>query len=110
MITRNKVTEFYQYLQKEYPNPDRIVLISPNHFNAGSGILESVEGTQKICFHGACVLAISYPGYHQYLSPFPLFIDGNTQEHGIGEHFSFLNTYFSGVSVMPMVLRRKLVP
>lgn len=110
MLTRSKVDEFYQYLQKEYPYPDRIVLISPNHFNAGSGALESIESTQQICFRGACVLGIPYPWYQLNLNPFPLFIGGITQEHGIGEHFYFLDRYFPNVWVMPIVLRRKLMP
>ncbi len=33
MLTRSKVDEFYRFLQREYPHPDRIVIISPNHFN-----------------------------------------------------------------------------
>lgn len=33
MLTRAKVDEFYMLLQREYPHPDRIVIISPNHYN-----------------------------------------------------------------------------
>jgi hypothetical protein len=37
-------------------------------------------------------------------------MNGITGEHGIGEHFGFINTYFPKVWVMPIVLRRKLIP
>lgn len=110
MLTRAKVDEFYQLLQQEYPHPDRIVIISPNHFNYGSGALESIESAQDICFRGDCVSGIPYPGYRLYSSPFLLFDSGATWEHGIGEHFGFIDTYFPGGWVMPVVLRRVLTP
>lgn len=110
MLTRSKVDEFYQLLQREYPHPDRIMILSPNHFNYGSTTLESIESSQNICFRGACVPGIPYPGYQLVISPFPLFMNGVTGEHGIGEHFGFINTYFPNVGVVPVVLRRKLIP
>lgn len=97
MLTRSKVDEFYQLLQREYPHPDRIVILSPNHFNHGFSTLESIESPQDICFRGACVRGIPYSGYRPLSSPFPLFMSGTTGEHGIGEHFGFINTYFPKV-------------
>ncbi len=97
MLTRSKVDEFYQLLQREYPHPDRIVILSPNHFNYGSTSIESIESPQIICFRGTCTYGIPYPGYKFLPSSFPLFMSGNTGEHGLGEHFGFINTYFPKV-------------
>ena len=90
MLTRATVDVFYKSLKQQYSYPDRIVIISPNHFNYGASALESVDTSRQICFRGSCVDAIPYPGYQLFDSPFPLFVDSSTQEHGIGEHFSFI--------------------
>ncbi len=110
MLTRATVDIFYKSLREKYPNPDRVVIISPNHFNYGSSVLESVQKSGKICFRGNCIDAIPYPGYQFLESSFPLFVRGETTEHGIGEHFSFINRYFPGIPTMPIVVRRSLVP
>ena len=110
MLTRNKVNEFYALLAQQFPHPDRIVIISPNHFNIGSGSIESIAQPWDMCFRWACVPGVPYPEYRFSPPPFLLFHWTETEEHGIGEHFYFIHTYFSGTSVMPIVLRRTLVP
>lgn len=87
---------FYEHLKATVGQIDTVVIVSPNHFNAGTMLAESIPTTGKMCFGSACVLGAPYPGFAVQKSAFPLFSKESgeirvTKEHGIGAHFTFIN-------------------
>ena len=111
MVDRARVDGFYELLAVKYGIPSTVVIVSPNHFGAGKQPLESVGSERDIFFKDRHVSAVPFPGFVDIPSTFPLFTEnGETREHGLGEHFDFVSKHFPDAKIMPVVLRRELKP
>lgn len=112
MLDSKEVDQFYRYLKSKYYNwwePEKIILISPNHFHTQTKeiktICESVD--------------VNYKSINKKLSSelYKLWIkcDKNweifnlrwdiqvTNEHGIWEHFQWINKYFPNSEILPII-------
>jgi len=118
MIAPKTVDNFYQRLQKMVGGDiEYIVLISPNHFGAGTQKIDSVTSWQdEICFQWSCVSSKNLFDISAILGDDnpksnklnPLFLEKNnkwiTKEHGIGAHFEYIQKYFPYAKVVPLVI------
>lgn len=112
MLDAEKVDQFYNFLKNDYYNwwePEKIVLISPNHFHA------QTKEIQTICKSAD----VNYKSVNRTLSSelhnlwikcdenWEIFdLRWNTQmtnEHGIWEHFQWINKYFPGSELLPVI-------
>ena len=112
MLDSEKVDQFYNFLKSEYYNwwePEKIILISPNHFHA------QAKEIQTICESSD----VNYKSINKKLSSelhnlwikcdenweiFGLRWDiQKTDEHGIGEHFQWIDKYFPDSEIIPLV-------
>ncbi|MFA5748100.1 MAG: AmmeMemoRadiSam system protein B [Candidatus Absconditabacterales bacterium] len=118
-IKPNTIDNFYSYLKKNISKigPVNIVLISPNHFNLGKGNIQTTCENNNLCFKGNCVKIKSLIGKiftecnknkNTYSDFNNLFANQGdvltTQEHGLGNHFKFINKYFPKAKIYPIVL------
>lgn len=113
-ITEKKLTEFYTSLHEKYPEVRRVLIISPNHFNAGGGFALSEPTNGTICFLDSCIPGEKIVGLEPKDSDFPLFRSKTgsniftTREHGIGIHISYLRKFFPSDTVLiPLVISRE---
>lgn len=117
MFETQQVDRFYQTIKSQNNTPSKIILISPNHFKAGSKSFESVsKDTTKACFRNTCVPIQTLASWNRvWQGVFPdnefvrqatYVIDGKEYiyDHGIGEHFQFIDRYFSGITVYPLLV------
>ncbi len=99
-ITGEKLQEFYKLLVQKYPKINKILIISPNHFNAWGGFAIWTPTNNKICFNNSCIDWIKLSGFEPKDSDFPLFKTSKesdiftTQEHWIWIHIGYINKYF----------------
>ena len=112
MLDNEKVDQFYSFIKNEYYNwwkPDKIVLISPNHFYVNE------KEVKTICKNSQ----VNYKSETIHLSPelYKLWVkcDKNnelfysrwdkiqTNEHGIWEHFHWINKYFMDTEIIPII-------
>lgn len=110
MIQSHKVDEFYAFLKEKYYQttmPDRIILLSPNHFFPEQKKLEGLCKTEKLYYKNdaitwyalntddiVCTWGVFYFRWeHKYI-----------KDHGIWEHITWINKYFPNVQVVPLAL------
>ena len=112
MLDNGKVDHFYESLKSEYYNwwePEKIVLISPNHFYTNT------KEIQTICKSAD----VNYKSVNRNLSSelYNLWVECDenweifdarwdiqkTNEHGIWEHFQWINKYFPDSGVLPII-------
>ena len=109
MLDNEKVDQFYKFLSKEYWNPDTIVLISPNHFHTNEKEIKTICGSSSVNYKSETVnlsaklhdlwvkcdeeSEIFYPRWDKF----------QTNEHGIGEHFQWINKYFPNTDIIPII-------
>lgn len=109
MLDSEKVDQFYNFLSNAYWEPSTIILISPNHFYANE------KEVKTICES----FLVNYKSETMNLSPklHELWVKCDkkeeifssrwnnlkTNEHGIGEHFQWINKYFSDAEIIPII-------
>lgn len=112
MLDNNKVDQFYDFLSKEYYSenkPDTIVIISPNHFHADEKEIKTICENSLVNYKSKTVnlsaklrelwvkcdeeWGIFYPRWDSF----------QTNEHGIWEHFLWINKYFPNSEVIPVI-------
>ncbi|MDD2916433.1 MAG: AmmeMemoRadiSam system protein B [Candidatus Gracilibacteria bacterium] len=111
-ITTKALNDFYGKLHTQSPFVNKIILISPDHYNAGGGFIQGVPVNGQLCFLSSCVRVKRINDFIPVKADFPLFHYQKdniltTREHGLGTHFSYINTFFSGATVIPLVLHRE---
>ena len=111
-ITGKKIDEFYQSLKTTHGLFDTIVIVSPDHFWLSKYKVESLPlWVRQMCYGTSCVLSETLLPYGTNSEIGRIFsASGITREHGIWEHIIRISKYFPSAKVMPVLLRRKLVP
>ena len=112
MLDNEKVDQFYNFLKTEYYNwwePEKIVLISPNHFHTDT------KEIQTICKSADVNYKSVNRNLNSELHNLWIKCDENweifdswwdiqkTNEHGIWEHFQWINKYFPDSEVLPII-------
>ena len=113
MLDSWKVDQFYNFLKNEYYNsrePEKIILISPNHFHSETNIAKTICASSKVSYKSKTIVLNS-----DFAN---LWIDCDkeenifyswwksvkTNEHGIGEHFQWIKKYFPDSEVLPIIM------
>ena len=112
MLNSEKVDKFYNFLKNEYYNgwePEKIVLISPNHFHTDT------KEIQTICESANVSYKSTTESLSSKLHDLWIKCDENweifgswwdiqkTNEHGIWEHFQWINKYFPNSEILPII-------
>ena len=112
MLNSEKVDQFYNFLSNEYyPNekPDTIALISPNHFHTDEKEVKTICKSSSVNYKFETVnlsdklhkLWVKCDEKNEiFHSRWDNF---QTKEHGIGEHFQWLNKYFPNTDIIPVI-------
>lgn len=112
MLDSERVDKFYDFLKNEYYNdwePEKIILISPNHFHTQTKEMKTICKSDNVSYNSSTRKLSSE------LNNFWIKCDKNeeifeprwdglkTNEHGIWEHFQWINKYFPNSEVLPIV-------
>ena len=112
MLDSEKVNKFYDFLKNEYYHswePEKIILISPNHFHSQTKEMLTICKSDNVSYNSSTRKLSSE------LSNFWIKCDENgeifevwwnslkTNEHGIWEHFQWINKYFPDSGVLPII-------
>jgi len=108
-ITYKTIDLFYQSIQKKYNTIKNIVIISPNHYAKWEDFYASFQEKWSYCFvkngddiqNKNCIHWTPFSFYKEEKTSNSFIhydekVDGAflLEEHGIWEHFQFINTYF----------------
>lgn len=117
MFETQKLDEFYNSIHSSLAVPSKIILISPNHFRAWSYAFESIPNDiTTLCFRNSCINARSLTTWSlvwQGIFPDNRYTRQSTSkqnsnnyinDHGLGEHFQFIEKYYSGIIVYPLLI------
>jgi len=104
LLVENYLTDFYKQISEKNPNVEKIILISPNHFNYGNRYIQSTtsltdkDGT-KINIDKNEIAKISQTGV---ISIEPIYFE---KEHGIMNELIFTNKYFKNAKIIPIRIK-----
>ena len=111
MIDSWKVSDFYKLTKEKYywtgELPDRIILISPNHFFQNQKKIEWICKKENIKYWNYRVSALPSTLEDIECSWWVFYSIWNqifTKDHGLWEHFKWLNEYYSWVDVILLAL------
>ena len=111
MIDITKVDEFYSLIHdKRYSeySPDALVLISPNHFFWQKGNIATSCSDWIIQYNAEKINSSQFKDLPCERDVFKNIWDLTTiSEHGLWEHFRWINKYFSGTKIYPIVASPK---
>ncbi len=112
MLDNEKVDQFYNFLKNEYYNwwePEKIVLISPNHFHTDAKEILTICESANVSYKSRS-MNLSSELYNLWVKCdenweiFNVWWDiRKTNEHGIWEHFQWINKYFPNSKVFPII-------
>ena len=105
-LTGKNIDNYYENLQKEFESFDRIIVISPDHFGKSKTHIETIlNNIAKICFYWKCVKSSSLKNSIIANISNNIFVNnGNTNEHGIGEHIIRIARFFPDAIVTPILV------
>ena len=109
MLDSKKVDQFYNFLSNEYWEPDTIILISPNHFHTNENEIKTICENSQVNYNSETVnlSAKLHKLWVQCDEENKIFSyrwnNLQTNEHGIGEHFQWINKYFSDTKIIPVI-------
>ena len=112
MLDSEKVDNFYDFLQNEYYigwEPEKIILISPNHFHTDTKEMQTICKSNNVSYNsntrklssGLNDLWIKCDENEEIFEPW--WDSLKTTEHGIWEHFQWINKYFPNSEVLPII-------
>lgn len=110
-IQSKTIENFYKFLKKTYDINDEeklnIVIISPDHFNASKNNVDMFcKNTNNFCYKWICLPTKKLPPTKTSWC----LKDGTTNEHGLGEHFTFIQKTFPQAHIFPIVVKpRKFI-
>ena len=112
MIAPQKVQDFYQFILEQYQlrsnPPQRIILLSPNHFFPQQKDVVWVCSPQSIKFKNNEIFAHSLWDSKIHCWSGEWYSKGlqrYTKDHGLGEHFPWLNQFFwEQIPIIPLLL------
>lgn len=112
MLNNEKVDKFYNFLNNEYyreRKPDTIVLISPNHFHIDEKEIKTTCKNSPTNYKSETV-NLSSKLYELWVKCdekneifYSRWDNLQTNEHGIGEHFQWINKYFPDTKIIPVI-------
>ena len=103
MLDSEKVDKFYNFLKNEYYNgwePEKIILISPNHFHSQTKEMLTICKSGNVSYNSntrklSSELSDFWMKCDESGEIFEVWWDSlKTNEHGIWEHFQWINKYF----------------
>lgn len=112
MLDNEKVDKFYDFLKNGYYNgwePEKIILISPNHFHSQTKEMLTICKSANVSYNS------NTRNLSSELNDLWMKCDINeeifepwwdslkTNEHGIWEHFQWINKYFPDSEVLPII-------
>ena len=112
MLDSEKVDLFYKFIKDEYYHwwePEKIILISPNHFHTQTNQIQTICESSNVSYKSNEIYLRSE------LSNLWVTCDKewnifdsrwnnlNTNEHGLWEHFQWINKYFRNSKVLPII-------
>ena len=112
MLDNEKVDKFYDFLKNEYYNgwePEKIILISPNHFHTQTKEMLTICESANVSYNSntrnlSSELSDLWVKCDENWEIFDTWWDiQKTNEHGIGEHFQWINKYFPNSEVLPII-------
>ena len=112
MLDSEKVDLFYEFLKNEYYNwwePEKIILISPNHFHTDTKEILTICESAYVNYKSNMIKLNSELNnlWIKCGNNWELFNSRwdtlNTSEHGIWEHFQWINKYFPNSIVLPII-------
>ena len=112
MLDNKKVDQFYDFLKNEYYNwwePEKIVLISPNHFHTDTKEIQTICETSDVNYKNNTRNLCSelYDLWVKCDENWDIFNFlwniQKTNEHGIWEHFQRINKYFPNGKILPII-------
>ena len=112
MLDSEKVDDCYDFLKNEYYNswePEKIVLISPNHFHTDTKEIQTICESADVNYKSTTESLSSelhnlWVKCDENWEIFDTWWDiQKTNEHGIGEHFQWINKYFPNSEVLPII-------
>ena len=112
MLNSEKVDKFYDFLKNEYYNglePEKIVLISPNHFHSQTKEMLTICKSANVIYNSntrklSSKLSGLWIKCNKSGEIFEQWWDSlKTNEHWIWEHFQWINKYFPNSEVLPII-------
>ena len=112
MLDNEKVDKFYDFLKNEYYHgwePEKIVLISPNHFHSQTKEMLTICKSANVSYNS------NTKKLNSELSDLWIKCDESgeifevwwnslkTNEHWIWEHFQWINKYFPNAKIIPVI-------
>ena len=106
LLVESYIDDFYALLAKQIQpelQPERIILISPNHFNYGVRYIQTTTETPQHQYDGMLDLA----SINSLADVNVAFIENEkySKEHGIFVHYPFIQKYFPAAKVVPVTLK-----
>lgn len=104
-LVNDSIDDFYSQLKEKHWNFDNIILISPNHFIGQNFVINK---PWKYCYNESCIdfSAINSQNNKETINTIQAkewyF---NVREHGIWNHFSFINKYFKWTNNYAVLLK-----
>ncbi|MFC1751297.1 AmmeMemoRadiSam system protein B, partial [Pseudomonadota bacterium] len=86
-------------------NYDRIIVISPNHFDTGFNYIQSTDIYSDV---GLPIPGLDMDFINYLYEERGLFIESKyfSEEHGIYAHFGFLNEHFPDAKLVPIIIKK----
>ena len=111
MIDSWKVSDFYKFTKQKFfwetPLPDRVVLISPNHFFPEQNKIEGLCKNEVLKFKNYSInaLASNITSVECNWGVFyNIWNQKFTKDHGLWEHFKRIDEYYPWIEVIPLAL------
>jgi len=104
LLVKNYLDDFYKKISEKNPEIEKIILISPNHFDYGNRYIQSTtsladkDGT-RINIDKNEIAKISQTGA---ISIEPIYFE---KEHGIMNELIFTNKYFPNAEIIPIRIK-----
>ena len=112
MLDSGKVDQFYGFIRDKYYNgwwPNKIILISPNHFHNETNEIQTICESMDVNYKSEKINLSSelnnlWIKCDKEGKIFNLWWDNfRADEHGIWEHFQWINKYFPDSKVIPII-------
>lgn len=115
LLVESHTNKIYKNLQAKNPKVERIILISPNHFNYGKPQIQ----TTKFLDRPKGKTLINWDEFPQPkldLESIKRLVDSKiitpnnstfNLEHGISSHLKFTNLYFPNAKIIPIIIKRQ---
>ncbi len=100
LLVEKLMDEFYANVAKENQY-ERIILISPNHFGYGYGLIQTTDQLDDISVDQALATSLGEDK--------AAFVEGGyfDLEHGLHSHYDFIKNHFGDTPIVPILLKNE---